>query len=143
MKNRSVYASALILMALSFVLAACGGGGGGSGSPVDAAKAFLEATTKFDKDKVLSLVCKAEKDAMEKQFAGMPALPADQLKDLKVDLSNVKLEVVSQSGDTAEIKGSGKMKITMAGQSQEQEVGGGPNTIMKNEGGWKYCGLKK
>ncbi len=142
MKNRSVYASALILMALSFVLAACGGGGGGGGSPLDAAKAFLEATVKFDKNAALALVCAAEKDAVEKQFAGMPALPADQLKDLKVDLSNVKLEVVSQSGDTAEIKGSGKMKITMAGQTQEQEVSGA-NMIVKNEGGWKYCGTKK
>jgi hypothetical protein len=160
-KKQSVHISVLILIALSFVLIACGAGAGSSPvdearsflesfvaatramvagrSPVDAAKLLMEAVLTFDKRTALALVCAAEKDWVEKAFASPSA---EQLEGLTVDLSGVKFEVVSQSGDMAEIKVSGKLRITSRGQVQERSIDGSPNTIMKNEGGWKYCGHK-
>lgn len=127
------------LVVLAALLAACGGGGGGGGmSMTDAAKQFLEATFKQDKDKALAVVCAAYKTAAEATFsAGAAAAGAAE-----VDLSGVTFTVAKESGDTGEVAVSGKIKITVAGQSQEMDLaqmGTMTNLPMKNESGWKVC----
>ena len=58
-----------------------------------------------------------------------------------IDVSGLKYEVANQSGDTANVKVSGKMKMTVAGATNEADYT--PLTVqLKNESGaWKVCGM--
>ncbi|GAB4553766.1 MAG: hypothetical protein OHK0023_23150 [Anaerolineae bacterium] len=137
MKTFGRIASVLIV---ALMLTACGGGApsGGGISMTDAAKQFLESVYQGNKDKALEVVCAAQKTAVETQISAI-TLP----EGTSVDLSGLKYEVASESGDTGAVKVSGTLKVTAAGTTQDVDLGasGSPfaNIPMKNESGWKVC----
>jgi hypothetical protein len=129
-----------LMVACLFLLTACGGtgggGGGGGGDPAAAAKAFFEAAF-TGKGDAAALVCKAGGDDFKK---GMDTIKSSlTASGATIDVSGLKFETANQSGDSADVKVSGKMKLTASGTSMDQDF---PATTikMKNEGGWKVCG---
>jgi hypothetical protein len=135
----SLKSLALVAVCL-LLLTACGGtggGGGGGGNPADAAKAFFEAVFAGKGDPA-PLICKSGGDAFKKGMESMKAGFA--ASGGTVDVSGLKFETANQTGDSADVKVTGKIKVSAGGQSMEQDFP--PNVVvkMKNEGGWKVCG---
>jgi hypothetical protein len=145
-KGESIVNHKFSLKTLSLVvvclllLTACGGtgggGGGGGGDPAAAAKSFFEAVF-TGKGDAAALVCKSGGDAFKQGMDSMKTTLT--ASGATIDIAGLKFEAANQSGDSADVKVSGKMKITVSGASTEQDFP--PSTIkMKNEGGWKVCG---
>jgi predicted small secreted protein len=132
----------VVIVALALVLSACGGStsntsSNSGGDPTAAAKSFMEAL--YGGTATDAQFCKAGgAEAKAGLEAGKQALTAS---GATVDVSGLKYEAANQSGDAADVKVSGKLKVTVAGNSVEQDYP--PFTLkMKNEdGGWKVCGM--
>ncbi len=125
---------AVVVLVLALSLAACGGGAGGGMSMTDAAKQFLESSFKGEKQAWLAVAC----EAIKGQSDSLSAPP----EGFSVDFSALKYEVKEERGDSGKVAISGSIKVTMAGASQEQDLGGlGLSELpMKREGGsWKAC----
>lgn len=131
----------LILVVLALALVACGGGAssGGGGKPEDATKAFFEAVF-TGKGNAGDLVCssaKAQVEQMQKSF--------DQVKTAmtasggQLDLSGLTYTKTTESGDNATVEVAGKMKVSVGGQTQEQEFPKVPVPMKKENNAWKVC----
>lgn len=147
MKQKMLFA--VVTFGLVFVLAACGGNTGSSssngssssgsgGNPADAAKGFYEGL--YGSAQIDQFVCgsnKAAVDALKQAVeSSKSALAAS---NAKIDVSGLKYETANQSGDSADVKVSGKLKMTVAGNTQETDFPA-MTLKMKNESGWKVCG---
>ncbi|CAG0931052.1 hypothetical protein TFLX_01976 [Thermoflexales bacterium] len=131
----------IIVIVLSALLTACGGGAGGGGAAA-AAKSFFDAFAQLDFAKMKDMTCEAQKKSIEDAMSMMGAGgDASALKDmLKIDTAGLKYEEKSVSGSNATVVVSGKLKLEMMGQAQEQDLDN-QELPMVNEGGqWKVCG---
>ena len=141
---------ATVSLVLVFILSACGGnagGGGGTsggntsgggGSPADAAKAFFDAL--FSGGAIDQYVCKSNAAAVDGLKQGVNTMKTSlAATGAKIDISGLKFEASNVSGDSADVKVSGKLKTTANGNSMDTDYP--PATLkMKNESGWKVCG---
>lgn len=128
----------MVLSIVALLLATCGGG---ANDVAGAARAWFEAFTRFDFERMGELTCEQEKDSLvqgldaftggEVDLSGFAAL-------FQFDISGLEFEE-SDVGDTsATVHIAGLMKITIFGQSEEDEVN--IDLPMLNEGGtWKVC----
>ncbi len=147
MKQKLVLA--VMVLGAMFVLSACGSSGsassggasssGSGGSPADAAKGFYDGL--YGGGQIDQFVCSSNKTAVDaiKQSvdSSKSALAAS---NAKIDVSGLKYDVANQSGDSADVKVSGKITTTVAGTSTDTDFP--PLTLkMKNESGWKVCGM--
>lgn len=143
MKRSSVYTALVAILAFSFILTACGNNStnnttsSSGGDPAAAAKAFYEAL--YGGSTSDAMFCNASaatvKAAMDQSKAALTASGAT------IDVSGLTYTVANQSGDSADVKVAGKIKMTVSGASNEVDYT--PITVqMKNEGGtWKVCGM--
>jgi hypothetical protein len=125
---------AVMLFSVLIVLAACGGAGA---SPADVTKSFYEAAFS-DKADVAAYVCKSNQTMGMRMLSDMEQFKS-QMNIVKVDLSSLKFETVSQAGDNASVKVSGKLKGTVGAQPLDIDYSATTVTL-KNESGWKVCG---
>jgi ABC-type phosphate/phosphonate transport system substrate-binding protein len=133
----------LLSLIAAMLIAACGGGGQTSssgGTPADAAKAYLNASLLGQGDPA-SLLCSTlpadTKQQMQSAFDTMKQTYA--ASGAKLDISGLTFTSQNESGDSAEVVVSGKIKVEIGGNSQELDYP--QSTIkMKNENGWKVCG---
>jgi hypothetical protein len=126
-----------IVLVLVTLLAACGGGGG---SPVGVVKDFWKALTKFDIDKMKELTCSEYRSEMEEAFGFAEMGDLSELADLmEFDVSGLKYEVVSESGDNAVVRVYGELKVTFFGQSESEQMDE-EIPVVKEGGQWKVCG---
>jgi maltose-binding protein MalE len=146
MKQKSVFA--VIVLVAMITLSACGsnnsssGGSsssGGGGSPADAAKGFYDGL--YGNGQIDQYVCGSNKASVDAIKQGVDASKsAMAASKATIDVSGLKYEVANQSGDAADVKVSGKLKTTVAGTSTDTDFP--PVTLkMKNESGWKVCGM--
>src|SRR5215467_6061456 len=139
MKRKTTFVAVALSFVMALILSACGsssGGGGGNsssggGDPAAGAKGFYEAL--YSGGALDQFVCKAyaaSADAMKSSAAALTTGGA------KIDLSGLKYEAANQSGDTADVKVSGKLKTTVSGTSTDTDFPA-ITLKMKNESGWK------
>jgi len=139
MKRISLVVS--VVLVASVVMGACGGAGGGGAAGV--AKAWFEAFSQLDLNKVKDLTCDEQKASLEQAFALLGGTGSDTdleaLKELlQIDVSGLKYEEKNVSGSTATVHISGVLKVSAFGQSQEQDIN--EDVPVVNEGGaWKVC----
>jgi hypothetical protein len=141
------WALSVLVFGLALVLAACGsgvsggasGGGGGGGNPADAAKGFYNGL--YGDGKIEQFVCESNKAAVDAIKQGVEA-SKKQMEAVKatIDVSGLKYETANQSGDAADVKVSGKIKTTVSGVATEADMPA-VTLKMKNESGWKVCGM--
>jgi len=124
----------LMVALLAVLLAACGGSAGNT--PADTAKAFY-ATTFAENPNIDPFVCASNRTFAETMMQAMTAMKT-QMNVSMFDTSGLKFETSAQSGDTATVTVSGKVKGTVAGQPVEIDYPPTPITL-KNENGWKIC----
>ncbi len=136
--NRKLTTASVVLIA-AVVLAACGGGAGGS--PSGAAKAWFEAFTQFDMAKMKDLTCASEQASIDDALSGLggEGFDLEAMKELfQIDASGLNFQDQNVSGNDATVRVSGKLKVSVFGQSQEEDVD--EEIPMVNEGGaWKVC----
>ena len=134
--NRITLIFALVIVAL--VAAACGGAGGTTGSPTDAAKAFLEALTRFDVDALRSNLCEARRGDITDIETNSEALAA--MREVSYDFSGVTY-TYNESASTVTI--GGEVIITVAGQTTPAPasslVGSGSLPVVQEGGAWRVC----
>jgi hypothetical protein len=140
-----------LVFGLALILTACGRGapaGSGNssstgpssgGNPTDAAKGFYDGL--YGDGNVEQFVCTSNKAAVDAIKQGAEASKKQMAAaNAKIDVSGLKYEAANQSGDTADVKVSGKIKTTVSGTSTEADFP--PVTLkLKNESGWKVCGV--
>jgi len=131
--------AASIALIAAVVLAACGGGA--AGGPAGATRAWFEAFTQFDFNKMKDLTCESEKSTIEEglSFLGSADTDVSALKELiQIDVSGLSYEERNVSGNNASVHVAGKLKMSAFGQSQDQDVD--EDIPVVNEGGaWKVC----
>ncbi len=158
--RQRLYRSGLMMLMTALMLgllAACGGSSAGAGPEERVQSFFTDVNSAFN-DANLKDAAKQEEwaDKLSKYF--IPEQQAKQKESLKesfsqmgslikpgdVKIENVKVEKVSEEGDTAQVKiVSGKMSMTMLGQTQELDLadagltGNNQNaTLKKIDGTW-------
>jgi hypothetical protein len=156
MKTRSSFA---VMFALVFaaILSSCGAsasntnsssspansagsGASGAGSPADAAKGYFVAL--YSGAATDLLLCTGNPTATDPLKKMGNALSASITgSGAKVDTAGLTYETANQTGDSADVKVSGKIKTTTtAGTSTESNLP--TQTLkMKNDNGWKVCGM--
>ncbi len=91
------------------------------------------------------MTCEAQKSGLDLALASITGSgqTVDQIKQvLKIDVSGLKFEEKSISGNIGTVVVSGKMRLEALGQSQDQDVNN-EELPMVNEGGqWKVCTTK-
>lgn len=142
----TVFATAVFMVLLT---TACGGnaapasggstGGGAAGSPADAAKAFFAAV--FSGGDINPYLCTSNAANAKAISDGMNTIKTTlAASGAKIDTSGLVFDAAAPSGDTAQVKVSGKLKTTVSGVSQDTDYPAA-TLVMKNEGGsWKVCG---
>jgi hypothetical protein len=134
MKSFRVVAVVLILVTL---VAACGGDGG---SPTAVVRDFWQALAKLDVDKMKDLTCSAYQEEMEAAFGFAELGDLSELADvLEIDVSGLKYEVVSETGDAAVVRVYGALKMSFLGQEQSEQMDEEID-VVKEGGQWKVCG---
>ncbi|MEZ4670248.1 MAG: hypothetical protein R3E39_20265 [Anaerolineae bacterium] len=142
MQSRATRYGVVVTLLLAFLLAACGGGGNDAnssssgGSPADAAKSLF--TAMFKGEDVSGMLCAAAPDGMKEGLDAMKA--AFTTGGAEVDTSGMTFTVKSESGDKAEVEVAGKLKVTVAGTSTEQDWPSSTIPLTKENGAWKACG---
>lgn len=141
MQNRATRYSVIVTVMLAFLLAACGGGGNDANSssaagPADAAKSLF--TAMFKGEDVSSMLCAAAPAGMKEGLDAMKA--AFTTGGAEVDTSGMTFTVKSENGDKAEVEVAGKLKVTVAGTSTEQDWPASTIPLTKENGAWKACG---
>ena len=106
-----------VLFVLSIVLTACGGG---AADPAATVKSAMDAVTSKQFDKIADFACAAKKDQVKSQLnpaaqlanAGMDAATTQQLLDsMTITLTGADFTKVSESGDKAQVKMTGKLSM--------------------------------
>jgi len=153
MKTRSSFA-VMFALVLAAILSSCGASasntnsssspansaGSGAGSPADAAKGYFVAL--YSGAATDQLLCTGNPTATDPLKKMGNALSASITgSGAKVDTAGLTYETANQTGDSADVKVSGKVKTTTtAGTSSETNLP--TQTLkMKNDNGWKVCGM--
>ncbi len=121
----------LVTIFLLVSTAACSAGGG---SPDQAAKQWFEALAKGDENGLKDLTCAAQQDSA----TGLTGLLAGLGEEMELDVSDLSFETTEQSRDTASVQVTGKMKMSLLGQEQEEEADEAV-PMVKEDGKWKVC----
>ncbi|MEA3459781.1 MAG: hypothetical protein U9R11_03755 [Chloroflexota bacterium] len=131
----------LVLVAVS-LLTACGAGD----SPERAAREWLEALISMDGNKLIERTC-AEQHA-NVQKAGLWASAFDVLgqvftkftdQQIKVDISDLRFETVSKSGNTAQVRVTGEIRIAVLAAAMAPQVDA-TWLMVQEDSKWKWCG---
>jgi tetratricopeptide (TPR) repeat protein len=113
-------------------------------SPAKGAREWLEAVFEFDGIKMLKRTCAAQQ--LNVQMSGgitsAILILAQQFmgqQELKVDMSNMHYDVISQNSNTAQVKVNGKIIGAVLASAQVKEFD--TTFAMQHEDGeWKWCG---
>ena len=151
MKTRSSFA-AMFALVLAAILSGCGGSASngnassssansaGADNPADVAKGYFVAL--YSGAATDPFICTGNaavtnglKQMGDAVAAGITSSGA------KVDTSGLTYETANQTGNTADVKVSGKVKtVSAAGTSSAHDFP--PQTLkMKKDNGWKVCGM--
>lgn len=132
----------LTLMALSVILTACGGGGGGGDDEIiKPVKEFLNGFEELDADKIADVTCKQYKEDVEANMSSVFDLLKLAGDDFKIEITDLKFKVQDKKDDSATVViTSGKMKMSMAGETDEQNLAEIEGTkVIKEDGKWVIC----
>lgn len=140
-KVRSV-AIVMVIAAVS-VLTACGIGD----SPEKAAREWFEALKNQDETKLMERTCVERRDSVQEEGIGgltwlgiiMEEASLLEQEDIKIDVSDVRFDVVDSAEDRARVQITAQVNITALGFTYAEEIQ--DVWLMVKEGGqWKWCG---
>lgn len=128
-----------LVLVLFIALVSCGIGD----SPEKAAQEWIEALVSMDGNTLMARTCAAQQGYVQEaglwysligmfgqSFTGQQA---------EVDLSDLNFKTVKRSGDTAQVRVTGEMRVAILAVAQSQYVDE-VWTMVREEGKWKWCG---
>ncbi len=116
------------------------GGVSGADNPSDVAKGYFAAL--YSGAATDQFICTGNTtvtDGLKKMGDAVRAGIASG--GIKVDTSGLTFETANQTGDSADVKISGKVKSASAAGTSSEHVFPAQILKMKNENGWKVCGM--
>lgn len=131
----------LTIIVLSLVLTACGGGGGGD-DPSKPVKDFFDAFAKQDADKAANAICKQYREDVKAGMEMIFGFLAMAGEDAKIEIVDLKMKVEDETDNEAYVVAtSGTMKMTLAGEVQEEPLGDPSERlkVIKEDGKWVIC----
>jgi hypothetical protein len=136
MKHQSMYTKFVALFAIVFLISACAGI---DPAPANAAKNFFIDT--WAGKAVAAYMCTSNAAAAQTVKQGLEQLTNTLQGKATIDSSGLKFETSSQSGDTAQVKLTGKYKLTVPGRTDTTlEISETMITMKKEGDSWKVCG---
>jgi hypothetical protein len=88
---------------------------------------------KGDENALKDLTCAAQHESL----AGVAGV-LGSLEGGGLDLSGLSFKTTEQSGDTASVQVTGKLKVTLLGQALEEDIDEAM-PMVKEDGKWKVC----
>ncbi len=138
MNNRWAVRATVLLLASALLLSACSSGGGPA---IDATRGWLQSLAELNFKQVMDQTCANPKVRTEIEVRLDPFIDIQAtLQTLKgqFDFSGLKFEEISNDGQTAQVRLSGKMVLKALGQSQALDVYE-ELTVVKENDKWKVC----
>jgi len=134
--------SALVMLTLMLVsaLTVCGAIGD---SPEKAAEEWAQAFANLDGNKVAERTCAAQQANVQQAglWTSVFNLFGQQMigQEAKTDVSGLRFTTVSSSGNTADVRVTGQIRVAVMALSQTQDV---DETwrMVREDGKWKWCG---
>jgi hypothetical protein len=138
--NKRLFILLSMVMALSLMLAACGGGDDDAGDPVAVVKDMMQAVENKNFDNITDFACEADKEEVAQQFdfgaviaasmSGADIDPQKVLDAMEFEFANAEYEEVSKSGDAAVVRAQGRLNITVNEEKFKELV----RELLKAEG---------
>lgn len=133
--------SAIAIIIAAALVAGCRVGS--AETPEQGAKAWFDALAEMDGFKVEDRTCQAQQEKMREAglFSTMLQLfGQSQLgEQVKIDASSVIVETIRSSGDTAQVRITGKLRAGIGLAVTDQDLAFVWNMV-REDGRWKYCG---
>ncbi len=128
----------LLLIFAALLITGCGAGGGPA---IDATRSWLQALADLNFKQVLDMTCSTPRFHNEVELRLDPLIDMqDTLQSLKgqYDFSGLKFEELSNDGQMATVRLSGKLLLKVLGQSQVYEIYEEVGVVNENNV-WKVC----
>jgi hypothetical protein len=130
----------LVFLMLVILLVACGP----VESPTIGAKEWTEAQLNLDGTRLMERTCASHQLIVQAGGALTSAINilAEQFigqQDIKVDMSGLRYETISQSNDIAQVRVHGKIIVAVLAFAQTQQLDV-TYTMVFEDGKWKWCG---
>jgi len=126
-------------LTLISVLAACGLGD----SPEKGAQEWLQAFANLDGNKLAERTCAAQQANVQQAglWASVFNIFGQQTigQQGKTDVSDLKFTTVNRSGNTARVRVTGQIRVSVLALSQTEEVDETWRMVLE-DGKWKWCG---
>lgn len=130
-------AVAIVVVAVS-MLTACGAGD----SPEKAAREWLDALVNMDGNTLMDRTCAEQREAV--QEAGLWISVFGVLgqsftgQEIQADISDVRFETVSRSGDTARVRVTGEIRVAILAFAHAQQMDE-EWQMVREDGEWRWC----
>lgn len=138
MNSNRQWRGLVVLICGVLVLSGCSGGGSAA---IDATRAWFQALSELDFDKVMSLTCSTPRVRTAVETALDPFIDLkgtlDALKG-QFDFSGLKFEEKNNNNQVATVHISGQMSLRALGQSEALEVFE-DITLVNEQGTWRVC----
>jgi hypothetical protein len=133
MKTHRFFVLVLVLVVL---LSACGASG-----PASVARDWYKAVATSDGGTALKLTCRAYREEVQMSsffMAGLGLFTGFDLQGVKVDMSDLKFTVTSQSSDAATVHVEGEVIMSLLGAPMADYVDEDMELIVE-DGAWRVC----
>ncbi len=116
-----------------------------SGGPVQGAQEWIDALVNQDGNRMLKHTCLAQREGVQETsmwfsaFAVLGQLFTNRSVQIEGDVSDLKFETVSQSGDQAQVRVYGELRMAVLGAAEAQQVDERWLMVWESET-WRWCG---
>lgn len=129
----------LLVSLAAALLAGCSSSGGG---PAGVAREWLQASLGADGATALKLTCRDYRNDVQTQglmTAALGLLTGINTENGQIDVSDLKFETIDKSGDTATVRVTGEIIVSLLGAAMAQDI---DMTLLmvKEDGDWLVCG---
>ena len=133
------------LLLVSTIVGLLMGCGASEDAPAQGAREWIDGITNLDGNKTLKYTCLAQRENLQQAtmwtsaFSVLGQLFTNQSVQIKGDISDLKFETISQSGDQAEVRVYGELRVAVLGSAEAHQVDEKWQMIREN-GTWRWCG---
>jgi hypothetical protein len=140
----------LVVSTITWFLIGCGAGTAEpSPSPTpgaeEGAREWIDAIVNQDGNRMLKHTCKAQRENVKEAgmwisaFAVLGQLLTNRSVQIDGDISDLKFETISQSGDQAEVRVYGELRVAVLANAEAYDVDEHWQMVYENET-WRWCG---
>ena len=124
----------VMMIALSALMAACGGGNAPAGNPAKTVESYIQARVKGDVNQMISLSCAA--------WEPNARLEAQSIEGRNATLDGLACESAGTEGSAAFVSCRGKINTSYNGEQRDFSLAERQFKLAQEAGDWRMCGYK-